>query len=219
MSAATAIAAATPSSITVQLLTGEQREVELPPQPSYAHLYLHVWNQLPEEIRTAGGVNQMNLLLEGELVPMEYGVPAVLSTEVYHVLMDTVRYEVSLMNETSYAIDHNHPQETTYRVWDMVVESSDRVSDTSQRFIGTILYDKDTGRYHTMEDIAHEWTRTRYDTPVLHVWIEPDRETITAVDAVAYLMDCVERLLSPSLAGKRRIQEMLESELTTKEEE
>ncbi len=218
VSAAAPASAAAPvsaASITVQLLTGDRLEVEVSPQESYRRLYDRVWDQLPEDLR-CGERCGMNLLLDGELVPISHE-PAIISQEIYHLLMDPIRYDITIHEGASYAVDNNHLQGEVYHVWGVVVHVLD--VEPSRWEMGTILYAENTGRYHPLEENRHEWVyQPRYDRYMLNVWIEHDKEQMSATSIVEHLMGQVEEALHPSLAGKRHIQELLEANIITMEE-
>jgi hypothetical protein len=207
-------AAAAPRSITVQLLTGDRIEVEVDPEDRYMGLHLSVWKELPEEYHVSGGIDAMMLLLDGEVIPMDH-THATFSREVYHLLMDPVHYKLQPIDNAGWARDLNHPQRKTYHVLDVVVHSRESKTDSFVDYpIQTILYDEAAGRYYALNDIAHERYTTHNGDDGIVVWIEPDNEAVSAETIVGQIMDLVEGLLQPSVAGKRYIQAELEAELT-----
>jgi hypothetical protein len=214
-----AAAAATGPIITIQLLTGDQIKMEFPPKCSYLFLYQRIWNQIPEEFHVCGGLDAMMLLLDGELVPLN-ATEVTFSRKVYHLLMDPTQYMVSLFAAAAYATDlaasTQNSWDNAYRVLNVVVHSRTSKSDKfAEKHVCRILYNDSTGAYHPFEEMAYEWSYNQYDHEVLNVWIPPDRKPMTAKDIIAHVMDRVESVVQPSLAGKRRIRKLLENAITS----
>lgn len=201
--------------ITVQLLTGYQLAVDVHSNHTYLQLYQSLWEQMPIEIRPET-LDQMNLLLEGELVPLSH-VVAEVSQEMYYLLLDTIWYEVIVRVTSHDAVNHNHPMEKTYSVLQWTIKTH-YSTEEKEIYLDTLLYDNDIRRYYSIQTIPHEWATNRYGENKLHLWIEPYHCGMSDIDIVHYIVNHCEHLLCPSLAGKRSIQDQLEAEFTTFEE-
>jgi len=117
--------------ITVQLMSGEQFEVEVYPRESNFNLYLRVWAELPEEIRASvpARVDGMALIVDGKVIPNNYE-PATISQKVYNVFLDHIAYNIVFVEDDLY-------------VWDIFLDSS----EGGRELLGTLIYNPDIEQY------------------------------------------------------------------------
>ena len=199
-----------PQFITVQLMTGEQMEVEIHSRMTYEELYVALHEQLSEEIRPRF-FNQINLLLHGELVPWTSSrvVPA---PEVYYLLLDPTVYMAEIVRDPYDA--WNHIQGEALECFRVILRT-----DAKEEFrFGIFLYHPRSKCYCSLEDVEHEWVVNRHGNEELHLWMEQDYPSMDSVGMANYLMECAESRLEISLAGKATVREDVECELTTFEE-
>lgn len=213
-------------SITIQLLSGDRMEVEIHPQETYHQMYQKIWETLPKEIRPRE-VSQLNLMLEGEFIPMSYSV-AEISEEVYYLFIDTTRYKLRLETYAEHVVDERFYQGRmeerkvyeAYRVCMTIYEDAGQKVTIRLDYVDIILYDRTARMYYSLDMKGYLFSEDLlYDDDELTVGMD---ESIVSVDSMAMLlqlMDRVEEKYQPSLAGRRKIQEQLEGELTTMEEE
>jgi hypothetical protein len=162
-------------------------------------MYRQIHEALPEEIRPLS-LNQMNLLLEGELVPMTQE-PAVVSPE-YLMVLDGVSYGLSISQCSYEGIDMADDDRPTYLVLD--VELTQYV--TQFHSIGSevcqVLFDNQTKTYRDLEGVeqSRDDERSRYAD--LCVFL-PEGSALTREQMIDVLMRRVDQELSPSLAMLR----------------
>ena len=213
--AATAYASAATATASVQLLSGDVLEVEIGYQESYYSMYRQIWRALPKEMRPHV-LTQMNLLLEGELVPMS-NRPAVVSQETYHLFMDINRYNACVRNHAIDAVDMNDPRQHAYVLLSVVVEAISEGKEETTEI--KLLYDPDTHLYYDLEGVEREYDGGRHGLhPELLVWLPEGIQGSTGVEMLDLVMKRLEDELSFSMSGRRGIQEQLEGEFTTVEE-
>jgi hypothetical protein len=201
-------------------------EVEIHLQDSYRRLYEKIWEQLPEEIRPKE-TSQMNLMLEGELVPMSYSV-AEISQEVYYLLMDTMRYKVELELYAEDVVDEEfyerqmevRKEYSSFRVCLTIYNTTEekRMITITMKYVDMILYDKTCQSYYSLNMTEHVWLEELHRENELTIQMEEGRVPLSSEGILTCLMDTIREKHEPSLAGLRHIQEQLEAELTTLEE-
>jgi hypothetical protein len=196
---ATASSVSSTTSTSIKLLTGDLITIEVREGESYYSMYRQIHEALPEEIRPLS-LNQMNLLLEGELVPMTQE-PAVVSPE-YLMVLDGVSYGLSISQCSYEGIDMADDDRPTYLVLD--VELTQYV--TQFHSIGSevcqVLFDNQTKTYRDLEGVeqSRDDERSRYAD--LCVFL-PEGSALTREQMIDVLMRRVDQELSPSLAMLR----------------
>ena len=203
-----------PPFITCRVLSGEEFEVEILPEMSYFALYQAITDKLPQDIRPRF-IEQMNLLLEGELVPWHRDQQVVPSSEVYHIVLDTVSYQVDFT-----PVETHVRQGTGYQCWECSVSRHDQCWDEKSNkpavtgWAFYFLYHAPTQSYLFLEDVRHEWDCSGWkwdredridvwiqpDAPYA-VWIQPDAPQKTQEEMLEKLMEKIEQTITPSLAG------------------
>lgn len=236
-SAASAAAAAT-ATITIKLLTGDLMVVEVRQEETYYSLYHRVLEALPQEIRPAS-VGQLNLMLDGELVPMSHApyrgascphlqggmshapvsyLQGEESDETYHLLIDSTQYVVRVQGRLYQAIDlpQDLPVRNTYTVLNVQVEEKTGF-DFKEKMSIPVLYEPNTHQYYDLDGVEQEWIQWRNDEE-LGVYLTHANPSLSDVGMIDLMMERMEKKLSPSLAMLRAMRKALEDEVTGMEE-
>ena len=210
MSTATATATATASSnITIKLLTGDLMVVEVRSEETYQSLYRLIKEALPEEIRPES-LSQMNLLLDGELVPMT-SAPVRLSEEVYLLVLDAHRYRISLRATPYHAINMAVDEDDVYELAHIVVDKKSRQDTERGVYSAPLLYHTERKRYYDMDGIQMQWADGRHDND-FGVHLPQEKVGYTQRKLVNYLMSRMEHL-HPSMAMARAMRTELMEEM------
>ena len=191
--------------------------VEVRQEETYYSLYHRVLEALPQEIRPAS-VGQLNLMLDGELVPMSHAPVSYLEDETYHLLIDNTQYVVRVQGRLYQAIDlpQDLPVRNTYTVLNVQVEEKTGF-DFKEKMSIPVLYEPNTHQYYDLDGVEQEWIQWRNDEE-LGVYLTHANPSLSAVGMIDLMMERMERKLSPSLAMLRAMRKALEDEVTGMEE-
>ena len=212
---ASASASATASSnITIKLLTGDLMVVEVRSEETYQSLYRLIKEALPEEIRPES-LSQMNLLLDGELVPMT-SAPVLLSEEVYLLVLDAHRYRISLRATPYHAINMTVDEDDVYELFHIVVDKKSRQGTERSVYSAPLLYHTERKRYYDMDGIQMQWVDEHHDDE-FGIQLPQEKVGYTRREFVNYLMSKMEHLY-PSMAMARAMHTELMEEIICLEE-
>ena len=199
--------------ITCQLMTGEQFEVEVLPRMSYLNLYKAIADRLPDGIHPKF-IEQMNLMLEGEFIPWYCDRRVVPSSEVYHIILDTVSYNVSFepVDTRNYS---QHVEGMEYQCWECCVVQRNECRNRGPEDYGSIaygpsfLYNRYTQTYLSLDDVEHDWSRcySAYDDPIFEIWSTPEKPSKTVEEMFDIIVGELESQMELSLAGKHLIRQ------------
>jgi hypothetical protein len=211
VSATAFVSASTTASI--KLLTGDLITIEVCEGESYHSMYRQIQEALPEEICPLSR-NQMNLLLEGELVPMT-NEPAVVFPE-YLLVLDDVFYRLYISQCSYEGIDMADADRPTYLVLDVELKRYVTHNHSIGSDFCQVLFDNQTKTYRDLEGVeqSRDDERSRYAD--LCVFL-PEGSALTREQMIDVLMRRVDQELSPSLAMLRAMRADLNAELAHEE--
>lgn len=201
------------TNITIKLLTGDLMVVEVRFEETYQSLYRLIQEALPEEIRPS--LSQMNLLLDGELVPMT-SAPVLLSEEVYLLVLDAHRYSISLRATPYHAINMTVDEDDVYELAHIVVDKKSRQGTERSVYSAPLLYHTERKRYYDMDGIQMQWVDEHHDDE-FGVHLPQEKVGYTRREFVNYLMSKMEHL-HPSMAMARAMRTELMEEMICLEE-
>lgn len=183
---------------------------------TYQSLYRLIQEALPEEIRPES-VNQMNLLLEGDLVPMTSA--PVMSEGEYLLVLDAYRYGVRLSPTPYHAFDltMDGPDRDVYEFIHLVVDKKSRQDTERGIYSSRLLYHTERKRYYGLDGIELEWAEGFNYEDELGVYLPQDKVGYTQGEMVIYLMSKMEHLC-PSMAMERSMRATLKEEMIQLEE-
>ena len=211
MSSATATTATASSNITIKLLTGDLMVLEVRSEETYQSLYRLIKEALPEEIRPES-VNQMNLLLDGDLVPLTSA--PVLSEGEYLLVLDAYRYRVRLSPTPYHAFDltMDGPDRDVYEFIHLVVDKKSRQDTERGIYSSRLLFHTERKRYYGLDGIELEWAEGLNYEDELGVYLPQEKVGYTQGEMVTYLMSKMEHLC-PSMAMARAMRTELKEEM------
>lgn len=197
--------------ITVQMMTGEQLEVEIEQRMTYEQLYVAIHAQLPEEIRP-DFLSQMNLLLHGELVPCcdDRVVP---HSDVYYLLLDPALHLVEFDRAPCDVWDHG--TQSAMECFRVIIREEETKEETC---LGTFVYHPRQRYYLPLEDVEHEWVQNRHGDEELVLWMRPNQPCMDSIGMVEHLMGLADSRLELFLSAREYMRTDMEDELTTFEE-
>ena len=197
----------------IKLLTGDLITIEVREGESYYSMYRQIQEALPEEIRPLS-LNQMNLLSEGELVPMSQE-PAIVSAE-YLLVLDDVSYRLSVEQCSYEGIDLADADRPSYTVLDVSITRYVTLNHSIGSNLCQVLYDNQTKTYRDLDGVeqSRDDERSRYAD--LDVFL-PEGGALTREQMVDVLMRRVDQKLSPSLAMLRAMRAHLDTGFTHEE--
>lgn len=202
---------APPPFITCQMVSGEQMEVEIHPEMSYFALYQAISDSLPREIRPRF-IEQMNLFVEGKWVPWYHDQRVVPSSEVYHLVLDTVSYNV-VMKPIETLV---HSQGMNYKCWECYVGQDNQYWTPSSNEPGSrswefyFLYDVSTQSFLSLDDAEYKFS----SEDSIDVWIKPDQPHKNRWEIFHELMGEIEREITPSFAGMTLLRQEVRFHMT-----
>ena len=184
--------------------------LEVRSEETYQSLYRLIQEALPEEIRPES-VNQMNLLLDGDLVPLTSA--PVLSEGEYLLVLDAYRYRVRLSPTPYHAFDltMDGPNRDVYELAHIVVDKKSRQATERSVYSAPLLYHTERKRYYGLDGIELEWADDRYEDD-FGVYLPQEKVGYTQGEMVTYLMSKMEHLC-PSMAMTRAMRTELKEEM------